>query len=82
MKHKLIINRWYWIRFLDHTAGSEDLVTCQVVGRVLKLDVKKVVITTWHVEEKEYRKDNLEMLALVKSAILDTRSIIDIGEGV
>jgi hypothetical protein len=66
----------YLIRFLDHVLKTEELLTCEVCGRVVDQDDTKLVISWWHiVDGDESTNDNRELLTIIKPAIVYSKSI-------
>jgi len=45
MKYK--IGEMYIIYFWDHCRGSEDLIPCEMVGRLTKITKKSVTLSPW-----------------------------------
>ena len=80
MKKKLLKfkkNTCYLVRFLDHTAGVEDIVEVEIVGWFLKEKENHVVFSAWRVDDKDEDmiSNNTEPVSIVKSCILSRKSI-------
>jgi hypothetical protein len=74
MKKKLKVGSLYKFTFLDHTVG-DSLVTCVICGWVVSQSSTEVRITYWWVEEEDCREGNLELVSLIRSAILEVVQI-------
>lgn len=65
------------VRFLDHTAGSENIVEVEIIGWFLKEEKNHVVFSSWRVDDKDEDmvSNNTEPVSIVKSCILKKRAI-------
>ncbi len=73
---KYKIGELYAIRFLDHILNRENLLTCEVCGRVIDEDETKLTISWWSVidTDPDY-VDNRERLTIAKSTITHSKLI-------
>lgn len=68
--------KWYQVVFLDHCISDEPtLVTCLVCGWVVDQDKERLTISTWEVKESQYRDSNLELVNIIKSAIISIQEL-------
>ncbi len=65
----------YHITFHDHTCGTDEPLTCHVVGWLLKKTKKFITITSWVVDDVEAFENNLEKVCIVRSCILKMEEI-------
>ncbi len=74
---KFEVGGLYKIRFNDHSIGTEEKMTCEVVGWVIKDDVDHVVLTSWVVQTKDeqVKKDNVEPTSILKPVIIRSRKL-------
>lgn len=64
----------YLVRFLDHTAGSSDIVEVEIVGWCIGVKSKHVVFSAWRVDDDEDLISNgHEPVSIIKSTILQKR---------
>lgn len=75
-RHKFIVGKRYMIRFLDHALSNDQvIVTCRVYGWITKVEKKFISISTWEVEDEEYRNDNIEVVNIIRSTIVESKRI-------
>ena len=78
MKTKnFIIGKPYKITFEDHTCGTNQIMTIDVVGWVVEVTDKKVVVSHWKVdsEDKDLVESNYEYTTIIRKTILSKRVI-------
>ena len=72
---KFEICKIYKVRFYDHCIGKAEKMICEVVGWVVQDEKDFVVLTSWIVDtdDKQIKKDNVEVTTLLKSCIIRKR---------
>lgn len=75
---KIADGNLYYFLFLDHVLDSEELVTCEVCGRVVSQTDNQVVISWWNIIDADYETTmaNRELLTIIKSAIIKCKLIV------
>ena len=65
------------VTFLDHCQGSEDLIECEVFGKIIGQDKKKLTVCSWDIigQDKATTKENRLIFTLIKSAIIKIEEI-------
>lgn len=68
----------YKIKFHDHCVGIDKPVFCEAVGWVVDQTKNHITLAYWKVQhpDEDVRKDNQEVLTVVKSCIVRKRKII------
>jgi hypothetical protein len=75
MRKKFELNKLYKVRFYDHCVGSQNKMTCQVVGWIIKDEDDFIVTTSWIVdtEDAQIKKDNVETTVILKKVMISAR---------
>lgn len=67
----------YVVRFLDHTAGSEDIVEVEIVGWCIGIKDRHVTFSAWRLDtdDSDMVSNNHEPFSIIKTTILKKRAI-------
>lgn len=70
---KLQVGRLYFIRFLDHTIGTDKDVECEICGWLLEDRPKSYLFTWWRCVSdcEDINRENVEYAQVIKSTIED-----------
>jgi len=73
---KFKINELYYVKFLDHCIGQEELIS-ETVGWVQSESKNSVILIYWRTNStcKETNEANNERLTIIKSTIVKKRII-------
>jgi hypothetical protein len=74
---KFELGKLYKVTFLDHCAGGQEVITCEVAGWIIKETPEQITLTYWLVitDDEEVRRDNFEPVNIIKSAIKRARKL-------
>lgn len=74
---KFIKGALYYIKFMDHSVGTSETITCEICAWVLSQCDKTVTLTYWKTNSRDRQvvKDNVEYIKLIKSTVLKKRKI-------
>lgn len=64
-------NECYLVRFMDHTAGTKEIVEVEVVAWFLEDRKNHIVLSPWRIdsEDSELVSNNHEPISIIKSCI-------------
>jgi hypothetical protein len=77
MRYKFEKDKLYKVTFLDHCVGEHEVITCEVAGWLVSETPDHITLTYWLVvtDCEETRRDNLEPVNIIKSAIKKVRKL-------
>lgn len=76
--NKKLLGKLVVAKFLDHSAFTKELCTCQVVGWVVEVGDKHIAVAWWDLleeEDEEVLDDNREYCSIIISTIEELRII-------
>ena len=71
------IGKYYMVIFDDHVKGMSRQLECKVFGKIIEESEKVIVINWWNIidDDEDVKKDNTELLSILKSTITKKRML-------